>query len=61
MHQIAPGHVCAAPGDLYPWVARSGARYICDLALNEAVNRYHPSVDVFSKLQSGGFDFLIID
>ncbi len=44
--QVLPGHAYVAPGDRHLRLARSGARYYCELDDGEPVNRHKPSVDV---------------
>ncbi|WP_019590917.1 chemotaxis response regulator protein-glutamate methylesterase [Thioalkalivibrio sp. ALE20] len=54
---IMPGHVFIAPGtDYHLRVDRDGARYVCRLDDQNAVNRHRPSVDVLfeSAAQSSG-------
>jgi two-component system chemotaxis response regulator CheB len=43
---ILRGHVYVAPGDRHLRVVRSGARYLCAISDEPAVNRHRPSVDV---------------
>jgi len=55
--QVLPGHAYVAPGDRHLRLARSGARYYCELDDGEPVNRHKPSVDVlFDSVaaQAGG-------
>jgi two-component system chemotaxis response regulator CheB len=40
------GHVYVAPGNHHLRVVRSGARYVCRVTQDAAVNRHRPSVDV---------------
>jgi len=44
--RILPGHAYIAPGGLHLRVERNGARYLCRLSEDAAVNRHRPSVDV---------------
>lgn len=43
---ISTGHVYIAPGNQHMTIARSGARFTCQLNANPPVNRHRPSVDV---------------
>lgn len=47
--QILPGHAYIAPGSHHLLVARSGARYVCELSDGPPVNRHRPSVDVLFR------------
>ncbi|MGY3265641.1 protein-glutamate methylesterase/protein-glutamine glutaminase [Lysobacter sp. HA35] len=44
--QILPGHAYLAPGGLHLRVQRSGARWLCRVGEDDAVNNHRPSVDV---------------
>lgn len=46
---ITPGHAYLAPGDQHLRVRRSGARLVCRLDSEPAVNGHRPSVDVLFR------------
>ncbi|MEC9406302.1 MAG: chemotaxis response regulator protein-glutamate methylesterase [Pseudomonadota bacterium] len=46
---ITPGHAYLAPGDQHLRVSRSGARLVCRLDSEPAVNGHRPSVDVLFR------------
>jgi two-component system, chemotaxis family, protein-glutamate methylesterase/glutaminase len=47
--QVLAGHVYIAPGDYHLRLVRDGARYVCRVSRDVAVNRHRPSVDVLFR------------
>jgi len=47
--QVLAGHVYIAPGDYHLRLVRDGARYVCRVTQDAAVNRHRPSVDVLFR------------